>query len=166
MVALVNAKCSSDDALKCNTIEKELEDGKWPQNADEVKSLCAKLFAGGKCIREFADNCLRPKFVFLINAILDREKKVLEYICSPGVDQFLSDIKECFNKSEIINGLKDTHKRYVDLVEAAKNFAPSTYDQSICCTQLYNYDSIYALNSDKCNKEIADRLKDLAKNTV
>lgn len=165
MIALVSSQCSSDDVAKCNTIENELVK-KWPQNADEVKTQCDNFFVKGKCLRDLVSVCLKPNEQSLINQILDPKIDVLSKLCSTGVDQFLKDIHDCFNKNEVNSGLEYIHNRYVALMKAADTFDKSTYQQSFCCTQLFRLEQIYALHSEQCNNEIADRHKAIATNSV
>ena len=166
VIALASADCDTEAVKKCDTLEKELAAKKFPQTKDELKSVCDKLFEGGKCLADLAPKCLKPNMLKLAQDILSAEKKVLTDTCSTGADQYIKDSKDCFNKPEVISGLEDIHKRYVGIVEASQGFDKSTYQQSFCCSQLYSLDTVYELNSNKCSKETADRLKAIATNTV
>lgn len=166
VVTLVSAQCHYDDIKPCNTVEKFVNQGKFPDNEADVKSFCDALFEGGKCLRKKANECLKGNLKDLANEILDAEKVELTKLCSTGVQQFIDDAKNCFNKDDVLKGLKDIHIRYVDIVEAAQGFDKSTYKQSICCSQLYSHCSIFDLNTKSCGPDVAKRLDDLLKNTV
>ncbi len=168
MIALAYAKqgCEYGDIEKCNTVEGAIAKGKFPDNEADVNDLCAKLKAGGQCLSDKADQCLSKDHAGKAKELLKREKDLLDTICSSGIAKFIEYAKGCFNKDEVLKGLKDIHTHYVDIVEAAQGFDKATYKQSICCSQLYSRENIKALNSKNCGADKAEYLDNLLKKTV
>ena len=168
VIFLVKAKtgCEYKDIQQCNNVENIIQKGKFPDNEADVKDACEKLYAGGKCLKEKADQCLSPQNAQLATQLLLKEKEVLDKACGPEMAKFIDYAKTCFNKDGVLKGLKDIHTRYVDIVEAAYGFDKSTYKQSYCCSQLYSRDNIKDLNTKQCTAAQADYLDNLLKNSV